>query len=65
MSLLMWAPIDRVVNKVPSNAAVVEQRIAFGRSPITDDLLPGLPSQKSERTEFSALRSSTCRPNDR
>ena len=41
-TLFVRAPINRILHEIRRNAAIVQQRVAFGRSTIPDDLFSGL-----------------------
>jgi hypothetical protein len=53
--VLVWIAIHGVIDKIGTDPAVVEERIALSRRAVTDDLLP-VASQSNEQLEQSALR---------
>ena len=42
LSVLIRVAVDRVVQEIAADAAVVEQRVAFARRTVADDVFPWL-----------------------
>ena len=53
--MLVGIAVDRVVEEVGSDAAVVEQRVALPRRAVADDLL-AVAAQRDQELEKSVLR---------
>lgn len=53
--LLVRVPVDRVVEQVGANTAVVEERVPLSRRPVADDLLP-LAAELDQQVEQCPLR---------
>ena len=57
--LLVGASIDGIVDEIGPDAAVIEERVSFGRRPVADDRLPLLScgNQELENCSLSLLGS--------
>ena len=51
LALLVGVPVDRVVEEVRADPAVVEKRVALARRAVADDLLPVAPEPDQEVEE--------------
>src|ERR1700680_3522753 len=51
LALFVWVAVDREIDEIRADAAIIEQRVALARSAIADDTLAGAlsPNQKREQ----------------